>query len=135
MIEPITVEHVTLVSDRSFHDVVRAFEQQVGTLEGSGWPAIPAASRDQDDFGVELWAKAAAEHVARPRGAQPSDVHAAGRDSLCDYVRTRGVVGVEAAGACCQDEQNDCEADCENALCHRFSGPEVPAGQMCYAGR
>lgn len=50
MIEPITVEHVSFVSDRGFRDVVRAFEEQVGTLEESGWPAIPAASRDQDDF-------------------------------------------------------------------------------------
>jgi hypothetical protein len=50
MIELITVEHITFVSDRSFQDVVRAFEEQVGTLEELGWPAIPAASRDQDDF-------------------------------------------------------------------------------------
>jgi len=50
MIEQITVEHVTLVTDRSFKDVVRAFEEEVGTLEEMGWPAIPAASRDQDDF-------------------------------------------------------------------------------------
>ena len=50
MIEPITVAHVTFVSDRSFRDVVRAFEDEVGTLEEIGWPAIPAASRDQDRF-------------------------------------------------------------------------------------
>ena len=50
MIEQITVEHVTFVSDRSFEAVVRAFEEKVGTLEEMGWPAIPAASRDQDDF-------------------------------------------------------------------------------------
>ena len=50
MIEQIIVEHVTFVSDRSFEAVVRAFEEQVGTLEEMGWPAIPAASRDQDDF-------------------------------------------------------------------------------------
>ena len=36
MIEPITVEHVTFVSDRSFEDVVRAFEEEVGTLEETG---------------------------------------------------------------------------------------------------
>ena len=47
MIEQITVEHVTFVSDRSFEAVIRAFEEQVGTLEEMGWPAIPAASRDQ----------------------------------------------------------------------------------------
>jgi uncharacterized protein (DUF302 family) len=50
MIEHITVDHVTFVSDRSFKDVVHAFEEQVGTLEEIGWPAIPAASRDQGDF-------------------------------------------------------------------------------------
>jgi uncharacterized protein (DUF302 family) len=50
MIEPITVQRVTFVSDRSFSDVVRAFEEEVGTLEETGWSAIPAASRDQDDF-------------------------------------------------------------------------------------
>lgn len=50
MIELITVEHITFVSDRSFQNVVRTFEEQVGTLEEIGWPAIPAASRDHDDF-------------------------------------------------------------------------------------
>jgi hypothetical protein len=30
MIEPITVEHVTFVSDRSFKDVVRAFRGRSG---------------------------------------------------------------------------------------------------------
>lgn len=50
MIEQITVEHVTFISDRNFDEVVRTFEQQVGTLEEMGWPAIPAASHDQDDF-------------------------------------------------------------------------------------
>ena len=46
MIEQITVEHVTFVSDRSFETVIRAFDEQVGTLEETGWPA----TRDQDDF-------------------------------------------------------------------------------------
>jgi uncharacterized protein (DUF302 family) len=50
MIEQMTVEHVTFVSDRSFEAVVRAFEEQVGTLEEMGWPAIPASARDQEDF-------------------------------------------------------------------------------------
>ena len=36
MIELITVEHITFVSDRSFQDVVRTFEEQVGTLEEFG---------------------------------------------------------------------------------------------------
>lgn len=50
MIKNITVEHVTFISDRPFDDVVRSFEEQVGTLEEMSWPAIPAAARDQDDF-------------------------------------------------------------------------------------
>jgi uncharacterized protein (DUF302 family) len=50
MIQQITVEHVTFVTDRPFDTVVRAFEEQVGSLEQMGWPAIPAASRDQQDF-------------------------------------------------------------------------------------
>jgi uncharacterized protein (DUF302 family) len=50
MIQQITVEHVTFVTDRPFDTVIRAFEEQVGSLEQMGWPAIPAASRDQADF-------------------------------------------------------------------------------------
>src|ERR1700733_12523693 len=62
MIEQITVEHVTFVSERSFEAVVRAFEEQVGTLEEMGWPAIPAASRDQGDFERRV------QEVLGPRG-------------------------------------------------------------------
>jgi uncharacterized protein (DUF302 family) len=50
MIQQITVEHVTFITDRPFDTVIRAFEEQVGSLEQMGWPAIPAASRDQEDF-------------------------------------------------------------------------------------
>ena len=50
MIKPITVEHVTFVSDRPFDAVVRAFREQVGSLEETGWPAIPGAAHDQADF-------------------------------------------------------------------------------------
>ncbi|WP_088342654.1 MULTISPECIES: DUF302 domain-containing protein [Rhodomicrobium] len=50
MIRQITVEHVTFVTDRPFDAVVEAFNEQVGSLEQMGWPAIPAASRDQEDF-------------------------------------------------------------------------------------
>jgi uncharacterized protein (DUF302 family) len=50
MIQQITVEHVTFVTDRPFDAVIRAFEEQVGSLEQMGWAAIPAASRDQADF-------------------------------------------------------------------------------------
>jgi uncharacterized protein (DUF302 family) len=50
MIQQITVEHVTFVSERPFDAVISAFEEQVGSLEEMGWPAIPAASRDQADF-------------------------------------------------------------------------------------
>ena len=78
----------------------------------------PAVVRDQNDVGVELRAEAAAEHVARPHGAEPADIDAAGRDSVRDHVRARRVVGVEGAGACCQDEQDDGEADGNDALFH-----------------
>jgi uncharacterized protein (DUF302 family) len=50
MIQQITVEHVTFVTDLPFDNVIRAFEEQVGSLEQMGWAAIPAASRDQADF-------------------------------------------------------------------------------------
>jgi uncharacterized protein (DUF302 family) len=50
MIQQISVEHVTFVTDRPFDAVIRAFEQQVGSLEDVGWPSIPATSRDQADF-------------------------------------------------------------------------------------
>jgi uncharacterized protein (DUF302 family) len=50
MIQQITVEHVTFVTDRPFDAVLRAFEERVGSLEEMGWAAIPAASRDQADF-------------------------------------------------------------------------------------
>jgi uncharacterized protein (DUF302 family) len=50
MIKKITVDHVTFVSDRPFDALIHAFEEHVGSLEGSGWPAIPAASRNQADF-------------------------------------------------------------------------------------
>jgi hypothetical protein len=50
MIGKITVDHVTFVTDRSFDAVVTAFEEQVGSLEVTGWSAIPTASTDQADF-------------------------------------------------------------------------------------
>ena len=50
MIRPITVEHVTFVSDRAFDAVVGAFQEQVGSLEATGWSAIPAAAQDRGEF-------------------------------------------------------------------------------------
>lgn len=50
MIQTITVEHVTFITDRAFEAVVEDFERQVGSLEKIGWAAIPAASADVDDF-------------------------------------------------------------------------------------
>jgi uncharacterized protein (DUF302 family) len=50
MIQQITVEHLTYVSDRSFDDVLKRFHEQVGSLEETGWDAIPAASSDTGDF-------------------------------------------------------------------------------------
>ncbi len=50
MIETITVEHVTFLTDRPFAEVVAIFEEQVGTLEEVGWDWIPAAAKDNADF-------------------------------------------------------------------------------------
>lgn len=50
MIEKITVDHVTLVSKRSFEDVIKAFESEVGTVEGGGWPEIARNATDKQDF-------------------------------------------------------------------------------------
>jgi uncharacterized protein (DUF302 family) len=50
MIRKLAVEHVSFSTKRSFEDVVKSFEENVGTLEDIGWSAIPAASRDREDF-------------------------------------------------------------------------------------
>jgi len=50
MIQQITVDHVTFISDRRFDDILQAFHEQVGSLEETGWAAITAASADQHDF-------------------------------------------------------------------------------------
>jgi uncharacterized protein (DUF302 family) len=50
MIRQITVDHVTFSTNRPFEEVVKAFEENVGTLEDIGWPSIPAAAIDQLDF-------------------------------------------------------------------------------------
>jgi uncharacterized protein (DUF302 family) len=50
MIQQITVEHVTFISERPLDAVLRAFHEQVGSLEETGWAAIPAASADHRDF-------------------------------------------------------------------------------------
>jgi uncharacterized protein (DUF302 family) len=50
VIQHITVDHVTFVTDRPFDAVVQAFEAQVGSLEQTGWSAIPASSGDKADF-------------------------------------------------------------------------------------
>ena len=50
MIQQITVDHVTFISDRPFDVVLQAFHEQVGSLEETGWAAIPATSADPRDF-------------------------------------------------------------------------------------
>lgn len=50
MIKKLTVEHVSFSTTRSFEDVVKSFEANVGTLEDIGWSSITAASRDLEDF-------------------------------------------------------------------------------------
>jgi uncharacterized protein (DUF302 family) len=50
MIEKISVDHVTIVSERSFEEVIEAFEAQVGSVEGIGWSSIPNSATDSGDF-------------------------------------------------------------------------------------
>ena len=50
MIRDLTVRHVTFRTTRSFEEVVRAFEENVGTLETSGWSSVEAPSRSVADF-------------------------------------------------------------------------------------
>jgi uncharacterized protein (DUF302 family) len=50
MIQDLHVRHHEYSTSRSFEDVVAAFETAVGTLEDTGWAAIPAASKDVGDF-------------------------------------------------------------------------------------
>ena len=50
MIQTLTVEHVTFVTDRPFEAVIAAFHEQVGSLEEVGWDFIPASSADTADF-------------------------------------------------------------------------------------
>ena len=50
MIQDLTVRHVTFRTTRSFEEVVRAFEENVGALEASGWSSVEAPSRSVADF-------------------------------------------------------------------------------------
>ena len=50
MIQQITVDHVTFISERPFDDILQAFHEQVGSIEETGWAAIAAAAADQRDF-------------------------------------------------------------------------------------
>ena len=40
MFKDLTVQHVTFISERPFSEVVKAFEDNVGTLEAAGWLSI-----------------------------------------------------------------------------------------------
>jgi uncharacterized protein (DUF302 family) len=50
MIEQISVDHVTFKTDRSFEEVVAAFEKNVGTIEDIGWGSLAKNSRDYAEF-------------------------------------------------------------------------------------
>jgi uncharacterized protein (DUF302 family) len=50
MIKSLNVRHVTLSTKRSFAEVVNAFEQNVGTLENTGWSAVSSGSKSVADF-------------------------------------------------------------------------------------
>ncbi|MEX3969622.1 DUF302 domain-containing protein [Paraburkholderia caribensis] len=49
----ISVEHVTIETQRSFEDVVKAFESQVGSLEVQGWHGVEEAT-DRNSFEKSL---------------------------------------------------------------------------------
>jgi uncharacterized protein (DUF302 family) len=50
MLEKTTVDHITLATARPFQEVVKSFEEQVGSVEDVGWRSIPAAATDKEDF-------------------------------------------------------------------------------------
>ena len=50
MIQDLTVRHITFSAKRPFEEVVQAFEENVGSLEASGWSSVEAPSRSAADF-------------------------------------------------------------------------------------
>ncbi len=50
MIRDLTVRHVTFSTARPFEEVVRAFEENVGSLEAAGWSSVEAPSGSVADF-------------------------------------------------------------------------------------
>lgn len=50
MIEKITVDHVTLTTQRPFDEVVSSFESQVGSAEKNGLSAMADSATDKADF-------------------------------------------------------------------------------------
>ena len=50
MIQELWIQHVEHVTNRSFEEVVVAFERAVGSIEEISWPALPAGARDEAEF-------------------------------------------------------------------------------------
>ena len=50
MIQELRVQHAEHVTERSFEEVVAAFEHAVGSIEAVGWPALPGGARDEGEF-------------------------------------------------------------------------------------
>jgi uncharacterized protein (DUF302 family) len=57
MITTLNVRHHQYSTQKSFEEVVSAFEQVVGTVEDVGWPSISAASKDVRDFELRVTEK------------------------------------------------------------------------------
>ena len=50
MIQQISVDHVSFKSDRSFEQVIAAFEENVGSLEDIGWGSVAKNAKDSGEF-------------------------------------------------------------------------------------
>src|SRR5207248_260255 len=92
-----------------------------------GRPQLPAVGvPPEEDALIELRAEAAPQDVAGARRAEPADVDPAGGDAPRDHVRPRRVVGVQAARARREDEQDRRKTDREDALFHPIPVIEFP---------
>lgn len=57
MIQQILVDHVTFETDRSFEDVVKSFEENVGTIEDIGLGSLSNDAKDSGDFEQKVKAR------------------------------------------------------------------------------
>ena len=100
-----------------------------------GRPQLPAVVvPPEEDPLLELGAQAPFENVSGPRRVELPDVDPPCADPARDHVRAGRVVGVEAAGARREDEQDCRNTDREDALFHPIPVVLVPDCKKCYAG-